>query len=157
MLRLWAFWSFWFIIIWGTCVLCSCEYHFLMIHNTSPSLLVSVLRNFSSFSIMLKMTWKELSTVHHSHKADLILSSDFLTMCLCSHYIADDVDCVVSDVSNSCALCYQHNWSCNLVPPTLKLTHTLHKKEQVDSELLTAETKAIWLWKQKWLLQKHLH
>ena len=157
MLRLWASWSFWFIITWGTCVLHICEYHFLVIHNTSLSLLVSVLRNFSFFSIMLKMTWKELSTIHHSCKVDLILLSDFSVMHCCSHYIVNGVDCVISDVSNSCTLCYQHNQSCNLAPPTLKLTCTLHEKEWVDSELLTAETKAIQLWKQKWLLQKWLH
>ena len=143
MLRLWAFWSFWFIIIWGTHVLCSCEYHFLIIQNTSSFLLVSVLRNFSFFSIMFKITWKELSTVYHSCKADLILSSNFSVIYCCSYYIVNDVDCVIFNVSNSCTLCYQHNWSCDLVLSTLKLTHTLCEKEWVDSELLTAEIKAI--------------
>ena len=103
------------------------------------------------------MTWKELSTVHHSCKVDLILLSDSSVMCCCSCCIADDVDCVISDVSNSCALCYQHNQLCDLAPPTLKLTCTLCEKEWVDSELLTAEAKAIQLWKQKQLLQKQLH
>ena len=157
MLRLWAFWSFWFIITWGTHVLCICEYHFSVICNTSPSLLVSALRNFSSFSIMLKMTQKELSIIHHFCKVNLILLSDFLMMCCCSHYIMNGVDCVIFNMSNSCTLCYQHNWLCNLAPLTLKLTHTLCEKEQVESELLTAEAKAIWLQKQKWLLQKWLH
>ena len=143
MLRLWAFWSFWFIIIWDTCVLHICEYHFSVICNTSSSLLVSVLRNFSFFSIILKMTWKELSIIHCFCKADLILLSDFSVMHYYSHYIADDVDCVISDMFNSCTLCYQHNWSCDLAPPTLKLTCTLCKKEWVDSELLTVEIKAI--------------
>ena len=157
MLSLWALWSLWFIITWGTHVLCTCEYHPSVIHNTSSSLLVSALRNTSFFSIMLKMTWKELSTICHSCKADLILSSDFPVMCHCSHYIMNDVDCVISDVSNFCALCYQHNRLCNLVPLTLKLTHTLCEKEWVNSELLTVKVKAIWLQKQKWLLQKWLH
>ena len=92
---------------------------------------------------MLKMTQKELSTVCHSHKADLILSSDFPVMHYCSHCIADDVACVISDLSNSCTLCYSHNQSCDLVPSTLKLTHTLHEKEQMNSELLTVEIKVI--------------
>ena len=144
-LRVWAFWSFWFIIIWDTCVLCTCEYHSLMIYNTSPSLLVSVLRNFYFFNIMFKMTWKELSTVHHFCKADLILSSDFLTMYYYSCYIADDVNCIVSDVFNSYTLYYWHNWLCDLVLSTLELTHTLCEKEWVNSELLTAEIKTIQL------------
>ena len=128
-----------------------------MMCNTSPSLLVSVLRNFSFFSIMLKVTQKELSIIHCSHKVDLILLSDFFVMCCCSHCIVNDVDCVISNMSNSCTLCYQHNWSCDLAPSTLKLTCTLCEKEQVDSELLTAEVKAIQLQKQKQLLQKQLH
>ena len=143
MLRFWAFWSFWFIIIWDTHVLCTCEHHFLMMCNTSLSLLVSALRNFFFFSIMLKMTQKELSTVYHFCKVNLILSSDFLTMHCYFCYIVDDVDCVISDLFNSCTLCYQHNQSCNLVLFTLKLTHILHKKEWVNSELLTVKTKAI--------------
>ena len=102
------------------------------------------------------MTWKELSTVCHCHKVDLILSSDYLIMHCCSWCVSDDVKCVVSDVLNLCALCYQHNWSCDLAPLTLKLTHTLQEKEQVNSELLTAEAKAICLQKQKYLLQKWL-
>ena len=143
MLRLWAFWLFWFIIIWGTCVLCTCEYHFSVIHNTSFSLLVSALRNLSFFNIIFKMTWKELSIIHHSHKADLILSSDFSVMHCYSYYIVNDINCVISDVFNSCTLCYQHNQLCNLVLSTLKLTHTLCEKEQVNSELLTVKIKAI--------------
>ena len=157
MLRLWTFWSFWFIVTWDTHVLCTCEYHFLMIHNTSPSLLVSVLRNFFFFNIMLKMTWKELSTVCHFCKADIILSSDFSVMCCYSYYIVNSINCVISDVSNSCALCYQHNQLCDLALSTLKLTHTLCEKEQVNSELLIVKIKAIQLQKQKQLLQKWLH
>ena len=149
MLRLWAFWSFWFIVIWGTCILHTCEYHFSVIYNTSLFLLVSVLRNFSFFNIMLKMTWKELSIICHFCKVDLIFSSSFFIMHCCSHYITDDVDCVISDMSNSCTLYYQHNQLCDLAPPTLKLTCTLCEKDWVKSELLTAEGKAIQLQKQK--------
>ena len=92
---------------------------------------------------MLKMTQKELSTIYHSRKVDLILSSDFPVMCCYSCCIVNGVKCVISDMFNSCALCYQHNQLCNLAPLTLKLTHTLHEKEQMNSELLTVETKAI--------------
>ena len=92
---------------------------------------------------MLKMTWKELSATYQSHKAVFILVSNSLTMCHCSWCIADDMTCVMSDVSNSCALYYWHNCSCDLMPLTLKLTHTLHKKEWVNKELLAAEAKAV--------------
>ena len=79
--------------------------------------------------------------MHHVQKADFITLFNFFIM---HHYldcIVNHIDCVMSDVSNSCVLYYQHNQSCDLTPLTLKLTQMLCEKEQIENELLAAEAK----------------
>jgi hypothetical protein len=94
------------------------------------------------------------STSRRHRKADEISALGVFIMRPCSHCVASDVFCVLSELSEKCAQCHRFNRPCDLASPWPEVHRLLQQRNKLREQRLEAEAKAIRLRKQERQLLK---